>query len=137
MQTRARPSSAAKTALLLLLGVNLFNYIDRQILAALEPDIRATFFAADDVHAMTKTGLLGDAFFVTYMISAPILGFLADRFSRWIIVGSAVILWSLASGGVRSSGDVRDIVRYSDLCWNWRRRLRPGGADDFVGSVPD
>ena len=48
---------------------------------------------------MTKTGLLGDAFFVTYMISAPILGFLADRFSRWIIVGSAVILWSLASGG--------------------------------------
>src|SRR6476661_6872240 len=99
MQTRARPSSAAKTALLLLLGVNLFNYIDRQILAALEPDIRATFFAPGDVNAMTKTGLLGDAFFVTYMISAPILGFLADRFSRWIIVGSAVILWSLASGG--------------------------------------
>src|SRR5437763_5302069 len=33
------------------------------------------------------------------MISAPILGFLADRISRWIIVGSAVILWSLASGG--------------------------------------
>ena len=48
---------------------------------------------------MTKTGLLGDAFFVTYMISAPILGLLADRFSRWIIIGSAVILWSLASGG--------------------------------------
>jgi MFS family permease len=99
METRVRPSSAAKTALLLLLGVNLFNYIDRQILAALEPDIRATFFATDDVHAMTKTGLLGDAFFVTYMVSAPILGLLADRFSRWIIVGSAVILWSLASGG--------------------------------------
>ena len=99
MQKNGRPGSAAKTALLLLLGINLFNYIDRQLLAALEPDIRATFFAADDVHAMTKTGLLGDAFFVTYMVSAPILGFLADRFSRWIIIGSAVILWSLASGG--------------------------------------
>jgi MFS family permease len=48
---------------------------------------------------MTKTGLLGDAFFVTYMVSAPILGLLADRMSRWIIVGSAVVLWSLASGG--------------------------------------
>jgi MFS transporter, Spinster family, sphingosine-1-phosphate transporter len=93
-----KPLSGARSALLLLLAINLFNYIDRQILAALEPDIRATFFAADDVHAMTKTGLLGDAFFVTYMISAPILGLLADRFSRWIIVGSAVILWSLASG---------------------------------------
>src|SRR5436189_1848024 len=91
--------SGAHAALFLLLAINLFNYIDRQILAALEPDIRATFFATGDVNAMTKTGLLGDAFFVTYMISAPILGLLADRFSRWIIVGSAVILWSLASGG--------------------------------------
>jgi MFS family permease len=94
-----KPISGARSALFLLLAINLFNYIDRQILAALEPDIRTTFFAADDVHAMTKTGLLADAFFVTYMISAPILGFLADRISRWIIVGSAVILWSLASGG--------------------------------------
>ena len=90
--------SGAHGALFLLLGINLFNYIDRQILAALEPDIRASFFATGDVNAMTKTGLLGDAFLVTYMISAPILGLLADRFSRWIIVGSAVILWSLASG---------------------------------------
>ncbi len=90
--------SGARGALFLLLAINLFNYIDRQILAALEPDIRAGFFAPGDVNAMTKTGLLGDAFFVTYMISAPILGLLADRFSRWIIIGSAVILWSLASG---------------------------------------
>ena len=90
--------SGAHTALFLLLAINLFNYIDRQVLAALEPDIRATFFSANDVNAMTKTGLLGDAFFVTYMVSAPILGFLADRFSRWIIIGSAAILWSLATG---------------------------------------
>ena len=93
-----RPLSGAQSALFLLLAINLFNYIDRQILAALEPDIRASFFAAGDVNAMTKTGLLGDAFFVTYMISAPVLGLLADRFSRWIIIGFAVILWSLASG---------------------------------------
>ena len=91
--------SGARSALFLLLGINLFNYIDRQILAAVEPDIRATFFAPDDPNAMMRTGGLGDAFFVTYMLSAPILGLLADRLSRWIIVGSAVILWSLASGG--------------------------------------
>jgi MFS transporter, Spinster family, sphingosine-1-phosphate transporter len=90
--------SGARTALFLLLAINLFNYIDRQVLAAVEPDIRATFFALDDVNRMTKTGLLGVAFFVTYMFSAPVLGFLADRISRWVIVGIAVILWSLASG---------------------------------------
>src|SRR6267154_3546142 len=94
-----KSTSGAHGALFLLLAINLFNYIDRQVLAALEPDIRATFFPAGGVNAMTKTGLLGDAFFVTYMISAPILGLLADRFSRWIIIGSAVLLWSLASGG--------------------------------------
>src|SRR5437867_2799918 len=95
----SRARSGAASALVLLLAINLFNYIDRQILAALEPDIRASFFAPGDVNAMTKTGLLGDAFFVTYMLSAPILGLLADRMSRWMIVGCAVILWSLASGG--------------------------------------
>ena len=93
-----KPLPGAHAALWLLLGINLFNYIDRQILAALEPDIRASFFASGDANAMTKTGLLGDAFLVTYMISAPILGFLADRISRWVIVGGAVMLWSLASG---------------------------------------
>lgn len=91
--------SGARSALFLLLGINLFNYIDRQILAAVEPDIRAAFFAPNDPNAMVRTGGLGDAFFVTYMLSAPVLGLLADRISRWIIIGSAVILWSLASGG--------------------------------------
>lgn len=99
MNSARSTSSAARNALALLLGINLFNYIDRQLLAALEPDIRATFFPATDLNAMTKTGWLGSAFLITYMLVAPMLGFLADRFSRWIIIGSAVILWSLASGG--------------------------------------
>jgi len=100
MQTAGKKTlSGAWSALFLLLAINLFNYVDRQILAAVEPDIRATFFAPNDPNAMMRTGWLGDAFFVTYMISAPVLGLLADRISRWIIVGSAVILWSLASGG--------------------------------------
>jgi len=94
-----RPPPGAIAALALLLGINLFNYIDRQVLAALEPDIRATFFTAGDQNAMAKTGALGSAFLVTYMVTAPFLGFLADRFSRWIIIGTAVIIWSLASGG--------------------------------------
>lgn len=99
MQSSARSPAAAWTALALLLGINLFNYIDRQVLAAVEPEVRATFFASNDLNAMAKTGFLGTAFLVTYMLSAPVLGFLADRMSRWVIVGAAVILWSLASGG--------------------------------------
>ncbi|MEP6937914.1 MAG: MFS transporter [Chthoniobacterales bacterium] len=88
----------ARAALALLLGINLFNYIDRQILSAVEPEIRKTFFSPGDLNAMTKTGALGMVFLVTYMLAAPALGWLSDRFSRWLIIGTCVILWSLASG---------------------------------------
>ena len=104
METKARPSSAAKTALLLLLGVNLFNYIDRYVLAAVEPEIQAHFFAPDDPNAHTLTGLLGTAFLVSYMISAPIFGLLADRMSRWLIIGVSVILWSAATAASGLAG---------------------------------
>jgi MFS family permease len=93
-----RPRTGAYTALALLLGINLFNYIDRQILAAVEPEIRAAFFPATDVNAMTKTGALGMVFLITYMLTAPALGWLADRFSRWAIIGTCVVFWSLATG---------------------------------------
>lgn len=85
-------------ALSLLVLINLFHYIDRQVLAAVEPQIRETFFAAENRYAMAVTGILGTAFLISYMIAAPALGWLADRFSRWILIGCAVILWSLASG---------------------------------------
>ena len=96
--SESKPTPGARTALALLLGINLFNYIDRQVLAAVEPQIRATFFAANDQNAMAITGTLGTAFLITYMLAAPALGWLSDRFSRWIIIGLAVVLWSLASG---------------------------------------
>jgi MFS family permease len=83
---------------MLLIGINLFNYIDRQVLSAVEPEIRATFFRPGDPNAMAMTGALATAFLVTYMLAAPALGWLADRFSRWFIIGCAVVLWSLASG---------------------------------------
>ncbi len=95
----AQKKPGARAALGLLLAINLFNYIDRQVLAAVEPEIRDTFFLPNDPNAMAQTGLLGTAFLLTYMFSAPALGWLSDRCSRWLIIGSAVILWSLASGG--------------------------------------
>ena len=98
MTTNDSPAkSGARVALGLLVAINLFNYIDRYVLAAVEPNIRAAFFVAGDPNAMLRTGSLVPAFLFTYMIAAPVLGFLADRFSRWMIVGVCVILWSFAT----------------------------------------
>ena len=85
-------------ALVLLLAINLFNYIDRYILAAVEPLVADQFFAANDETAMAKTGALATAFLVSYMVLAPLFGWMADRFSRWQLIAGGVALWSLASG---------------------------------------
>jgi len=94
----------ARRALALLLGINLFNYIDRYILAALEPEIRKALFAANDPDAMAKTGMLATVFLVSYMVMAPLFGWLADRSSRWMLAGVGVAVWSLASGASGLAG---------------------------------
>ncbi len=83
----------AKKAVALLLTINLFNYIDRQILSAVEPPISAHFNLREE-----QSGLLATAFLYAYMVFAPILGRLAERFSRWWVVAGCVAVWSLASG---------------------------------------
>ncbi len=89
----------ARTSLILLVAINLFNYIDRQVLAAVEPEIRAALLeGANDKDAKFKMGLLSTAFLLSYMILAPVFGALADRYARWKIVAFGVVLWSLASG---------------------------------------
>src|SRR5262245_53507343 len=68
----------ARHALLLLVLINLFNYIDRQILAAVEPYVRADFFPPVDgiepAQAKELMGFLSFAFLLTYMLTAPLFG---------------------------------------------------------------
>jgi MFS family permease len=80
-------------ALILLIAINLFNYVDRQILAAVVPPIQHDLQLSDRQIGWTPT-----AFLVSYMLLSPLFGFLADRMSRWALVGIGVGLWSLASG---------------------------------------
>jgi len=88
----------ATAALVLLLFINMFNYIDRQVLAAVEPAIQKTLFPNGDPHAKFWMGLLSTAFMVAFMLMAPVFGVLADRMSRWKLMAFGVAVWSLASG---------------------------------------
>jgi MFS family permease len=51
-----------------------------------------------DPNADAKGGWLATAFLLSYMLAAPVFGWLADRMSRWVLVGLGVIVWSIASG---------------------------------------
>ncbi|HUJ42825.1 MAG TPA: MFS transporter [Opitutaceae bacterium] len=117
---RDQPYPGARGALVLLLLINLFNYIDRYVLAAVVPWLRDTFFGTGGDAARSGTalaaimdwaqrhlgfkpenaliGVLGMAFMLVYMIGAPVFGRLAESRSRWALIAIGVVLWSLASG---------------------------------------
>jgi MFS family permease len=44
-------------------------------------------------------GALMTAFMVSYMVFSPVFGWLADRTSRWVLIGVGVLVWTAASGG--------------------------------------
>lgn len=78
----------------LLLALNLLNYIDRYILPGAQPLIQREFHATDQ-----QMGALTTAFFLTYMIVAPLSGWLGDRFPRKPLIIIGALLWSLATLG--------------------------------------
>src|SRR6476620_7518344 len=88
------PRTGARTAVALLLAINLFNYVDRTVLASVESLIRDHFRVSP-----TATGWLATAFLLSYMVFSPLFGWLGDRYRRWTLVAVGVAVWSLASGG--------------------------------------
>jgi MFS family permease len=96
--------TSASRLLWLLFAVNLFNYIDRQILFSVFPAVKADLGLTD-----TQLGLLASAFMWVYLSVAPVFGVLADRRSRPRLMGVGVGIWSVAtalSGMVRSYGQL-------------------------------
>ncbi len=94
----------SRIILLFLFGVNLLNYIDRQILFAVFPPVQAALRLSD-----TQLGLLASAFMWVYLSTAPVFGLLADRWSRPRLMGLGVAVWSVAttvSGVVRQYGEL-------------------------------
>jgi MFS family permease len=94
----------ARLALALLLTINLFNYLDRYVLSSTLSDIQTSLFPEGGPAVKTLEGSLGMAFMVSYMVLAPAFGFMAERWSRWWLVGIGVVLWSLASGASGLAG---------------------------------
>ena len=80
--------AGATTALVLLTALNFVNYIDRYILPAVQEQVKGDFQLTD-----SQLGSLTLWFMVAYMASAPITGWLGDRFPRkWMIVIAALFL---------------------------------------------
>ena len=78
-----------RTALALLTTLNLLNYIDRSVLFAVQPLVQSEFHLTN-----IQVGYLTSAFLGFYMVAAPFVGPLADRYSRKRIIMLGAIFWS-------------------------------------------
>jgi len=94
----ARPPAASRSlagagfALAVLFSMNLLNYIDRYI-----PSSVKDLFKTDLHFTDAQTSYPLSAFIIVYMLTSPLFGALADRWSRRGLIALGVGLWSLAT----------------------------------------
>ncbi|HVT19176.1 MAG TPA: MFS transporter [Thermoanaerobaculia bacterium] len=91
--TRDR-ARVARWGLGVLTLINLFNYLDRYVGAALVESLRKS-----ELHLSDKQlGWLPTAFIVVYMLASPFFGARGDRGSRPRLIAAGVAIWSVATG---------------------------------------
>jgi MFS family permease len=83
----------ARRGLAVLTLINLFNYIDRYIIAAISETLRHSTLHLSDL----QYGLLGSGFIVVYMLTAPVFGALGDTGSRTRLIAVGIAIWSVAT----------------------------------------
>ncbi len=79
-------------SLVVLTGLNLLDYLDRQLLAAVLPPLQAELHLGDE-----QAGTIGTAFMLGYFLTSPIFGYLGDRLPRRWLIAAGVFVWSLGT----------------------------------------
>jgi len=75
--------------LAVLTGLNLFNYFDRYILAAVLPYIQSDFALS-----YGDAGRINTAFMIGYFVTSPFFGYFGDRGSRKWLIAIGILVWS-------------------------------------------
>jgi MFS family permease len=94
----------SRYALLVLFAINLFNYIDRQIISGVLSLVQKDLGVSD-----SALGALGSAFMILYLLGSIPLGMLGDRVARHRLIAVGVAVWGAAtflSGVARSYGQL-------------------------------
>jgi len=86
------PLSLSTRALIILTSLNLLQYLDRYLIAALGTLVKRDLSLSDQAF-----GFLGTAFFLVYLLTSPIFGYLGDRWGHVRLMVWGALLWSLAT----------------------------------------
>jgi len=97
----------ANVTLAALFAMNLLNYIDRFILQALLRTVaKDPALNLDD----SQSGVLVSAFFISYTLFSPIVGWFGDRLPRKRLLAVGVGVWSLATFGTGLAHSYGEII---------------------------
>uniref|UniRef100_A0A7E4W693 MFS domain-containing protein n=1 Tax=Panagrellus redivivus TaxID=6233 RepID=A0A7E4W693_PANRE len=90
-----------KRVMWILFLANLINYMDRFTIAGVLTKIKEDFDLNDQ-----KAGLLQTSFLIAYLITAPIFGYLSDRWNRkyLIMIGMSIWLFAVIGGSFVPAG---------------------------------
>src|SRR5438034_6681602 len=86
-------SKQARVGLIVLTFINLFNYLDRWIVAALAESMKHSELHLSD----TQLGSLMTGFLIVYILAAPLFGWFGDTRSRSRLLAIGVAIWSVAT----------------------------------------
>lgn len=102
----------AKYALRMLAAINLLNFADRYIPAAVKSQIKEELHLTDFETALPNTGMI-----VVFMISAVIFGQAADKqyFDRRSVLAFGVVFWSIATGLAGLSQNLWQLILFRSL----------------------
>uniref|UniRef100_A0A8B9LMY2 Spinster homolog 3 (Drosophila) n=1 Tax=Astyanax mexicanus TaxID=7994 RepID=A0A8B9LMY2_ASTMX len=75
-------------AIAVLCYVNLLNYMDRYTIAGVLLSIQKYFNISD-----STSGLLQTVFICSFMLLAPVFGYLGDRYNRKVIMVAGMVVW--------------------------------------------
>ncbi len=98
--------------------VSMLNYLDRLLLASMRDPIKVSIHMTE-----TQFGLLTTIFLLTYGILSPLGGYIADRYSRKMVIVLSLLFWSvftLCTGFVHSFGEMlalRALTGISQACY--------------------
>jgi MFS family permease len=120
-------------SLVVLTGLNLLDYLDRQLLAAVLTPIKEELHLSDE-----QLGTIQSAFMWGYFLTSPLFGYLGDRVPRRWLVAAGVFVWSLGtlmSGHVSALGALiffRILVGFGEASFG---TISPGWIADLFPSA--
>lgn len=93
--------------LVVLAGLNVFNYFDRYVLSSLLEPIKSELRLSDG-----QLGRVATSFMLGYFLTSPLVGYLGDRFPRKFLVFAGVLVWSAATLLTGLAGSLATLILF-------------------------